>query len=93
MSLSVSEINLKEDFEKLAGALEFSRWKLEHPAGLEILCLLTPKNAPTEIFQARLLWDVYPDNPPSLKFRESYDRDARYPDGVAVSSGIPTSKS
>jgi hypothetical protein len=26
--------------------------------------------APEESFQARLLWDVYPDNAPSLKFRD-----------------------
>ena len=31
---------------------------------------MSPAQAPGEVFQARLLWTVYPGQPPSLKFRD-----------------------
>jgi hypothetical protein len=45
-------------------------WIIERVAELEIYATLSPGSRPTERFQARLLWDVYPANPPSLKFRD-----------------------
>jgi hypothetical protein len=40
------------------------------PRDLEVLAMMSPESAPTERFQARLLWTRYPDDPPSLKFRD-----------------------
>src|SRR4051812_47304488 len=37
---------------------------------LEIYVTLISAKAPDEVFQARLLWNVYPGEPPSLKFRD-----------------------
>lgn len=66
----LSELNLREDFEKALLVPEASRWKLQMPGPLENWCALGPGGAPAEEFQARLLWTVYPDQPPSLKFRD-----------------------
>ena len=70
MVQSISEINLKSDLEKILVLPEADRWKIEHPADLEVLVTLSSVRSSSELFQARLYWDVYPDNPPSLKFRD-----------------------
>ena len=70
MGQELSELNLKEDFEKVLACAEASHWKLEKPGPLDILASMYPSNHPKEIFHARLLWSFYPDQPPSLKFRD-----------------------
>lgn len=70
MSDEQSTLNLQEDFEKVLSCEDSSRWKLEKPGPLEVWASLYPVSNPTEVFQARLLWRVYPDEAPSMKFRD-----------------------
>jgi hypothetical protein len=70
MSQELSALNLQEDFEKALACEDAARWKLEKPGPLEIFAGMSPASHPDEVFQGRLLWSVYPDQPPSLKFRE-----------------------
>jgi hypothetical protein len=70
MTDELSILNLRGDFEEAAGVSDAARWKLEMPGPLEVLVTLSSRTAPDEMFQARLLWTKYPDDPPSLKFRE-----------------------
>lgn len=70
MSDELSALNLEEDFEKVLTVPEASRWKLEKAGPLEVWATMTPSSNAEESFQARLLWRVYPDEPPSLKFRD-----------------------
>ena len=70
MSDEFSALNLKDDFEEASGVSDASRWKLQMPAALEVLATVSPASAPEEKFQVRLLWTKYPDDPPSLKFRD-----------------------
>ncbi len=70
MSADLSELNLNDDFEKALTGPEASRWKSEKVGALEVLATLSPVGQPEETFQARLLWNRYPDDPPSLKFRD-----------------------
>lgn len=68
MDTSLSELNLKDDYERVLTLPEAGRWKLEKPASLEVWVTLAPANSPAEKFQARLLWHEYPGEAPSLKF-------------------------
>jgi hypothetical protein len=70
MSDELSKLNLKDDFEEAKSVRDAARWALEMPQDLEVLATMSPANAPNERFQARLLWSKYPDEPPSLKFRD-----------------------
>jgi hypothetical protein len=70
MSADLSHLNLVEDLEEVCRLPEAARWEIEHPQSLEILVTLAPKTTENERFQARLLWSVYPDEPPSVKFRD-----------------------
>ena len=70
MSAELSTLNLDEDLKEVCALPEASRWTIERPASLEVLVSMSPATAPDECFQARLAWDVYPDQPPSLKFRD-----------------------
>lgn len=70
MSDELSKLNLKDDFEEAKGVSDATRWTLEMPADLEVLVALSPASVPNEQFQARLLWTKYPDEAPSLKFRD-----------------------
>ena len=70
MSDELSQLNFGDDFAEATGVSEASRWTLEMPADLEVLATMSPATAPTERFQARLQWTKYPDDPPSLKFRD-----------------------
>jgi hypothetical protein len=70
MSDDLSKLNLKDDFEEATGVSDTPRWTLEMPGDLEVLATMSPASAPNERFQARLLWTKYPDEPPSLKFRD-----------------------
>lgn len=70
MSDELSALNLDEDFQDALDASQASRWTLEKPDALEVWATMSPAGYPHETFQARLLWRVYPDEPPSLKFRD-----------------------
>jgi len=73
MSEDLYELNLQDDFEKVLSCEDAVRWKLEKPAALEIwatMCSIKDKGTPPEYFQARLFWIAYPDQAPSLKFRD-----------------------
>lgn len=70
MSDELSRLNLQDDFEEATGVSDASRWTLEMPGDFEMLATMSPASAPNERFQARLLWVKYPDEPPSLKFRD-----------------------
>ncbi|MCI0464148.1 MAG: hypothetical protein L0Z62_45015 [Gemmataceae bacterium] len=70
MSQELSALNLGDDFEKALACEDASRWKLEKIGPLEVLVSLSPVGQPHEVFQARLLWTLYPGQPPSLKFRD-----------------------
>ena len=70
MSDELSRLNLQEDFEKVLSCEDSLRWELEKPGPLEVWASLYPTGDPKEVFQARLLWRVYPDEAPSMKFRD-----------------------
>jgi hypothetical protein len=70
MSDELSGFNLKDDFEEARGVPDAKRWALELAGDLEVLATMSAASAPNERFQARLLWTKYPDEPPSLKFRD-----------------------
>lgn len=70
MSTELSELNLKDDYERVLTLPEAKRWVLEKPASLEIWATLAPARAPEDKFQVRLLWSQYPGEAPSLKFRD-----------------------
>jgi hypothetical protein len=70
MTDELSVLNLKDDFAESTGVSGSDGWELEMPEGLIVLAKMSPAAVPSERFQARLLWNRYPDNPPSLKFRD-----------------------
>lgn len=70
MDHEISALNLAEDYAKVLNTSDATRWKLERPQLLEVWITMSPAAQPQEIFQARLLWTSYPDDPPSLKFRD-----------------------
>ncbi len=70
MNEELSALNLAEDFSKVFSCEDASRWKLEKADPLEVWVSLSPSSHTEEVFQARLLWKTYPDEPPSLKFRD-----------------------
>src|SRR5262249_18145028 len=70
MSQELSALNLQDDFAKALVCEDAARWRLEKSGPLEVLVTLSPAEDSKEVFQARLLWTVYPGQPPSLKFRD-----------------------
>ncbi len=70
MSDDLSKLNLKDDFEEASSTTDAAKWTLEMPGDLEVVVAIHPVTLPNELFQARLLWSTYPDQPPSLKFRD-----------------------
>ncbi len=66
----LSAINLDSDYDEALGTPDASRWSLEKAAPLEILATMSPAAVTAEKFQARFLWSSYPDEPPSMKFRD-----------------------
>jgi hypothetical protein len=70
MADAFSELSFKEDLDEVLSLPECSRWKIEHVGPLEVYVDMSPANVPSEVFQARLFWDAYPTDPPSLKFRD-----------------------
>jgi len=70
MGEDLSALNLGDDFTKTLGCEDAVHWELEKASPLEVLVSLSPAGHPDDKFQARLLWAVYPGQPPSLKFRD-----------------------
>jgi hypothetical protein len=66
----LSELNLDDDVEQVLALPEASQWTIERAGPLEVWVTLAPADVPTERFQARLAWNAYPDQAPSLKFRD-----------------------
>jgi hypothetical protein len=69
MSDDLSALNLQDDYDKALRSEDASRWKLERLGPLEVIAAVAPKGH-QDVFQARLLWSVYPGAAPSLKFRD-----------------------
>lgn len=68
--MELSKLNLDDDLVEALSCEDAARWKLHRADGLEVWVTVSPAADPRESFQARLLWTKYPDNPPSLKFRD-----------------------
>ncbi len=67
----LSRLNLDEDYEKVLGCPDAQRWTLKRADdALEVWATMWSSGCPEEKFQARLLWAEYPQQPPSLKFRD-----------------------
>jgi hypothetical protein len=67
---TLSELNLDDDLGQVLALPEASCWEIARAGPLEVWVSLAPANSPTERFQARLVWNAYPDQAPSLKFRD-----------------------
>jgi hypothetical protein len=92
MAAELSILALQEDFEELAGVDDVSRWNVEALADLEVVVTLSPVTDPNEKYQARLLWSKYPDEAPSLKFRDPATGRLDLPQAWPVVTGFrPTS--
>jgi len=70
MGADLSALNLADDLAEVRTTEDAARWEITLPNPLEVLVALSPASAPSERFQARLLWSTYPAEPPSLKFRD-----------------------
>lgn len=70
MNDQLSYLNLAEDFEGALQVPDASGWTLTKAGPLEVWATMSPASHPGESFQARLLWKRYPEEPPSLKFRD-----------------------
>lgn len=70
MSEQLSALNLDDDLGEVLALPEASRWVIERAGPLEIWAMLTAAGHPAEHFHARLAWQSYPDQAPSLKFRD-----------------------
>lgn len=88
MSDELSKLNFRDDFEELKDVSDASRWRLEMPGDLEVLANMSPASAPDERFQARLLWVKYPDEPPSLKFRDPGTGHLNLPQAWPIARGF-----
>ena len=66
----MAAMNLDDDFAEAKLVKDSNRWELQRGEPLEVWATFTAPQAPTEKFQARLAWARYPDQPPSLKFRD-----------------------
>jgi hypothetical protein len=70
MTDELSKLNLHDDFVEAAEVPDAGRWKLEIRDELEVLVMMSSAKASSEEFQARLTWNRYPEEAPSLKFRD-----------------------
>jgi hypothetical protein len=70
VTVTLDEMNFASD---LAAAIESNlaaRWKLERGTGMKVFVTMASELAPSQFFQARLAWSAYPEQLPSLKFRD-----------------------
>jgi hypothetical protein len=70
MSDELSALNLADDFAEVLTTEDSKGWVLEKPGPLEVWAKMSPASKPEEVFQLRLLWTRYPEDAPSLKFRD-----------------------
>jgi len=70
MADELSELNFAQDLAEALQVPDAHRWKIDKVATLEVYVEISSVKAPQEIFQARLVWNVYPGEPPFLKFRD-----------------------
>lgn len=70
MGRELSILNLADDYAKVLTLPEAKKWALKRPEPLEVWAIMSPASTEAEEFQARLVWREYPDEPPSLKFRD-----------------------
>jgi len=70
MADELSELNLGEDFKKASVVPDARRWQLVKAGPLEVWATMSSERAPAESFQAQLLWESYPGEPPFLKVRD-----------------------
>lgn len=68
--MSLSAQNLDDDFAEAITTHDSSRWRLERAGPLEVYASVSSARCPSDTFQARLMWARYPEDAPSLKFRE-----------------------
>jgi hypothetical protein len=66
--VTLDEMCFAADLEAVLATEEAARWKIQHSKKLCIEVLLHSAKCPEELYLARLEWDFYPKNPPSLKF-------------------------
>ena len=81
-------MNFADDLEEVRTCEDVVRWTIEagppHQQPLEVWVTMSPTSYPGEEFQVRLLWVVYPDHAPSLKFRDAANG------GLNVATAWPT---
>ena len=70
MTDQLSKKAFSRDLRQVRELPEAGRWNFQDGSDLEVLVTMFPANAPDQLFDLRLVWDIYPDNPPSLKFRD-----------------------
>lgn len=66
----LSALNLADDYRAVLNTEDAVRWTLEHANPLEVFAMMSAAGATADQFQVRLLWTQYPEQPPSLKFRD-----------------------
>ncbi|MFC4456576.1 hypothetical protein [Deinococcus sonorensis] len=69
-SSSFSELALDDDLSVIRGLEEAQIWDLQRPAPLEVHASFRPASATHELFLVVLRWSEYPDQAPSVKFRD-----------------------
>lgn len=70
MADEFSELAFAEDLKEALLTDDAKRWVVENPADLELYVMVSPRSKPEEKFQARFLWNAYPSEPPSYKYRD-----------------------
>ena len=71
MADELSELNFEQDLREILAVQDPHRWKIQNLGGLQVLVTTSSEKAPGEVFIARLSWERYPDEPPSLKFQDA----------------------
>jgi hypothetical protein len=67
---SADAVMLEEHFSAVIAAADEPRWELRREGWMEVWATLAPKAAPEQKFFLRLLWQRYPHDAPSIKFRD-----------------------
>lgn len=70
MADEFSKLAFDQDLQAVLELEESKRWKSERVPDLEIYVTMSPAKDPSELFQARFLWNTYPGEPPSYKYRD-----------------------
>lgn len=67
------------DLEEATTSEDAARWELDRDGTLGVQVFLRSRKETSERYLARLQWDRYPKNPPSLKFLDPKDGNASNP--------------